>query len=282
MGVLQLLARENYITYNKALARRVGLEAAIVFGELCSKSNLYGDSEFWCLKENIESDTCLSGRAVRLAIQTLQKTGLVSVVKKGIPCKNYYTLHEGVLIDILSSDSKSDTSSGHPKNCKNEDSTGLSGVENDVYSGVKIDTTGDCKNDTAGDIKSDTTFIKNKDKKLKEKINSNAFAKYPIEAGYMANLLLGECQKIDSKFNRTEKQLGVWASDFDKLNRIDGRDWDEIKCVLLWAKSDNFWSANILSAGKFREKYPTLIAQMQRGRNGKPFMANDVYTGEDW
>ena len=87
---------------------------------------------------------------------------------------------------------------------------------------------------------------------------------------------------MDRKFNKTEKQLESWTADFEKLNRIDGREWEEMKLVLRWAKSDNFWSANILSAGKFREKYPTLIAQMQRSRNGRPFMANDVYTGEDW
>lgn len=105
---------------------------------------------------------------------------------------------------------------------------------------------------------------------------------YPSEAVELTGLLLSECQKLDRKFNKTEKQLEAWTADFDKLNRIDGRDWEEMKLVLMWAKSDNFWSANILSAGKFREKYPTLIAQMQRSRNGKPFMANDVYTGEDW
>lgn len=105
---------------------------------------------------------------------------------------------------------------------------------------------------------------------------------YPKEAVEITELLLSECQKTDSKFNKTEKQLDSWKADFEKLNRIDGRDWAEIRQVLLWAKADNFWSANILSAGKFREKYPTLIAQMQRNRKGKPFMSNDVYTGEDW
>ena len=62
----------------------------------------------------------------------------------------------------------------------------------------------------------------------------------------------------------TEKQLQSWASDFDKLNRIDGQGWKDIAAVLDFSQSDPFWQVNILSAGKFRKKYDQLFLKMQR------------------
>ena len=46
MGILQLLAKENYITYHKGLAKKLGVDEAILFGEMCSLTNVYGD-EFY-------------------------------------------------------------------------------------------------------------------------------------------------------------------------------------------------------------------------------------------
>ena len=52
-----------------------------------------------------------------------------------------------------------------------------------------------------------------------------------------------------------------WADAFDKCNRIDGHDWDEIKYVLAFSQDDPFWQANILSGKTFREKYMQLLAK---------------------
>ena len=69
---------------------------------------------------------------------------------------------------------------------------------------------------------------------------------------------------VDQKFSVSDARLEAWAKDIERLQRIDGRSWEEIERVLKWAKHDSFWGANIISGKKFREKYPTLVAQMNR------------------
>lgn len=139
MTVLKLIAQENYITYNKVLAKQMGLEEAIVLGELCSVSNLYEDNEFYCKQSKICEDTCLSERAVRIAIQHLQEMEVIIVTKKGCPCKNYYKINEEKIIELL-------------ENCRT--------------SSVKSDTSRSVKSDTTSTVKSDTTV-----KEFKKEIN---------------------------------------------------------------------------------------------------------------
>lgn len=81
-------------------------------------------------------------------------------------------------------------------------------------------------------------------------------------------LLLAEHRKTDPKFLAAKddrKTAARWAEDVEKLIRIDGRPEAEIREVILWVKTPgNFWLPNIESGKKLREKYPTLLAQMQR------------------
>lgn len=64
----------------------------------------------------------------------------------------------------------------------------------------------------------------------------------------------------------SENQLQSWAQEFDRCNRIDGHPWEEINDVLSFSQSDSFWQQNILSGGKFRKQYITLLAKMNGGK----------------
>ena len=133
MGILQLLARENYIAYHKTLANVIGVDEAILFGELCSMNNMYGD-EFFCEQSKLMNDTCLTEYRIRNALKNLQKANLVSVTKKGLPAKNYYILNEDKLLEMLDSQSTS---------------------------GTKFDSTADTKFDNTCTDSSNSTFNKN-------------------------------------------------------------------------------------------------------------------------
>lgn len=119
MSILNLLSQKDYIAYNKHFAKEVGVDEAIVFGELCSICNIHGE-EFYFEQHRIIEETCLTEYRIRNALKNLQDFGLVSVTKKGLPAKNYYSLNEKVLVEIISRST----------------------------SGTKIDTTGNCKIDT--------------------------------------------------------------------------------------------------------------------------------------
>ena len=134
MGILHLLAKENYITYHKGLAKKLGVDEAILFGEMCSLTNVYGD-EFFCDQEKLMEETCLTEYRVRNAVKTLQEVRLLKVDRKGMPAKNYYTLNEDVLIEMLDL---------HRTCCAN------------------FDTTRDCKFDTT-DVEKEKRSKKEKD-----------------------------------------------------------------------------------------------------------------------
>ena len=101
MTLLKLLGNNGFISYNKDIARNVGVNEAIVFGELCSLADMFAYEEFYFSQEKICNDTGLSKKQVREAIKKLAAIGFVTVTKKGQPCKNWYYLHDKNILKFL-------------------------------------------------------------------------------------------------------------------------------------------------------------------------------------
>ena len=96
----------------------------------------------------------------------------------------------------------------------------------------------------------------------------------PDKALELAHLLATLHKNYDSAYAPSEKHIAAWATDIDKLNRIDKRSYDDIEQVIRWVKTDgNFWLPNIMSGSKLREKFPVLYVQMihpHTSRGGSP------------
>lgn len=94
------------------------------------------------------------------------------------------------------------------------------------------------------------------------------------QAKELASFLFSKCRELDTKFRigKDKETISSWAIDIEKLIRIDKRDFQEIHDVIEWCKTGGcFWSANIQSGKKLREKLPTLVLQMKekpRAKNG--------------
>lgn len=97
----------------------------------------------------------------------------------------------------------------------------------------------------------------------------------PDSTEYMLANYLFECitdnspkeSRIHSLNNgRREATIQSWSAVMDKMLRIDKLRRKSIAEVIAWATSHEFWSRNILSAGKLREKWDVLIMQKQRGK----------------
>ncbi len=63
-----------------------------------------------------------------------------------------------------------------------------------------------------------------------------------------------------------------WAEDINKIFRIDKRTYPQIEYMIRWTQKDSFWSQNILSAAKLRDKFNDLIPKV-RGKNEKTKIA---------
>jgi len=85
----------------------------------------------------------------------------------------------------------------------------------------------------------------------------------PEQAKAMATLLYDlHKSNIDPEYTVPASHLESWASDIEKLNRIDKRGYDEIERIIRIIKTpDNFWAPNIMSGKKLRDKFPTLVAK---------------------
>lgn len=111
MGILQILATDNFITVNRTVASIVGLEAAVIFGELASESNYWSqhnpdaDGWFFSTVENLEKRTFLSAHQQRNAIQRLEEQGWIETEKKGMPARRFIRMKEAEIIKSLNNQS---------------------------------------------------------------------------------------------------------------------------------------------------------------------------------
>ena len=108
MILASLLASSKYIIVNKDLIQILGLNEAIILGELCSEYSYWANTQqledneyFYSTRENIQKNTGINPHFQRIAMKNLEEKGIISTKKKGIPCKTYYKIDEVKVIEYL-------------------------------------------------------------------------------------------------------------------------------------------------------------------------------------
>lgn len=109
---------------------------------------------------------------------------------------------------------------------------------------------------------SNTNEMQRKEKKIKRKEKKDINI-YPQNAVELTHYLI-DLMKQNNPNVKIPASLDKWYDAMDKLERIDKYEYPQIRAVITWCQNDSFWRANILSATKLREKFGTLIMQMQR------------------
>ncbi len=121
MNILSILSNDNFITVNKTIAAEVGLEAAVILGELASeyvywsRCNGLEDGYFYSTIENLEKKTFLSGHNQRIALSILQEKGWIEVSKKGLPAKRYIKIFDDKIMDFFNDKSSKILTTGDEK-----------------------------------------------------------------------------------------------------------------------------------------------------------------------
>jgi len=111
---------------------------------------------------------------------------------------------------------------------------------------------------TPSDFKSDC-INKERNKNVKNDKN-NIFTSDSIECR-LSEFLFKHIRENDPKMK--EPNFQKWAKDINSIIRLDKREPEEIKKVIQWCQESNFWKSNILSPGKLRKQYSTLLIQMK-------------------
>jgi hypothetical protein len=106
------------------------------------------------------------------------------------------------------------------------------------------------------------------DKNVKNDKNTsslqNKFSNSDIE--YILSLELASLMQ-GNKPNVKVGDPQSWAKHFDLMIRRDKRTVEDIRNVMVWSQKDPFWSSNILSAKKLREKFDQLQLKMNQKQN---------------
>ncbi|WP_336791133.1 hypothetical protein [Paenibacillus sp. MMO-177] len=98
-----ILLKDEFLKVNKFLAKRVGLNEAILLSELVFRQhiqNLDNEGMFYCTVETIEDNTTLSKYQQSKAIGTLESHGLISTKTKGLPAKRYFKINEKAITEL--------------------------------------------------------------------------------------------------------------------------------------------------------------------------------------
>lgn len=82
----------------------------------------------------------------------------------------------------------------------------------------------------------------------------------------LSSLLFELIQKNNP--NAKQPNLKAWAKHIDLAMRRDNRTVEDLEDVIEWCQRDSFWSANILSTQKLRDKFDQLYTRMTKAEGG--------------
>lgn len=99
--ILKLIASSSFIAYNKVIAHLIGPIETLVLGELCSLYEYFGNKEFFVTQERLSDNTAVSVKQIRAALEKLALFQIITITKKGVPCKNYYTVNAEKIVELL-------------------------------------------------------------------------------------------------------------------------------------------------------------------------------------
>lgn len=107
--VLSILAQSPGFVVNKSLAKSVGFNAAVLLSVLIDRRNSFQnkgelgiDGSFFNTELSLKEETGLGKFALLAAKRILVARGLINVVKRGLPAKNYYIIHDIKIERLLS------------------------------------------------------------------------------------------------------------------------------------------------------------------------------------
>lgn len=106
-----------------------------------------------------------------------------------------------------------------------------------------------------------------KPKKEKPITSQNAtVAQYSVEVNQLTDLLIKKIKENNP--NAKSPNFNQWCDSIRLILENDGYSFDDVKQMIEFSQSNDFWKSNILSAKKLREKAGTLILQMRREGDG--------------
>ena len=273
----------NHHSFNTAVAEDFGVEKAIILEHFvfwvrknyANRKNIYKDGKAYTYNSAeafAEIFTYFKARKIAELLRQMEADGLIQSIQiHGTDRKKSYTVSDKGWSYYTVQVSDSGMTETEPMDCQDNDAP-LS--ENCIMENTEVRF-------------SSITDIKQTDINTDIVSPVGGQSPKPIEpkAKEMAELLYSLHKQVDQ--NVKKPNIDSWAMDIEKINRLDGRSYEDIEKVIRWAKTPgNFWFANIMSGKKLRMQFSRLYieANKKAGVGRKIVIQNDVYTGDgnDW
>lgn len=95
------LGKHAYWTLNKSLVKSIGLESTLILQHIIDLQDAFEKDEIFQSQPAMAEELGISEYSIKTKIPELIKLELLNVVKKGVPCKNYYSTNDSKIIEIL-------------------------------------------------------------------------------------------------------------------------------------------------------------------------------------
>jgi hypothetical protein len=101
MKLKKFIGNHSYWTLNKELVKKIGLAETLILQHLIDLQENVFEGAFYQQQDRIGEELSLSDWTVKNGIKTLKEAGLIEVVKRGMPSKNYYKVIEKAVVQMI-------------------------------------------------------------------------------------------------------------------------------------------------------------------------------------
>lgn len=155
------LGKNAYWALNKQLVKSIGLEATLILQHIIDLQSVFKKDEIFQSQPDMAKELGITEYAIKNRIVELSKAGLINVIKKGVPAKNYYSINEDKIIEILDKPLDEVKSTDLSVDFENN------GSVDTISTGQSVDLVG------TGDIEIVPTITNNTDKEYKNNNTTN-------------------------------------------------------------------------------------------------------------
>lgn len=189
------IGKTAYWSLNKEMVKSIGLESTLILQHIIDLQELHKRDEVFQSQPDMANELGISEYAVKNKIAELTKAGYINVVKKGVPCKNFYTTNDDKIINILVN------GLDHTK------STGLSVDQFSSYEINGLDNMNSTDKTISNQLTSDTEIVSTISNNTEEECNKNTEVIYTRQM--INNMVEKFADKIDNRFKLNSFMIEV-------------------------------------------------------------------------
>lgn len=101
MRLEDFLSSDAFTMVNKKLAKTIWIGQAIYLQELISQRKRFWMDEFYFTQNSMEDELGITPKTQQRYANDIKDKWLINIVKKWIPARNYYTINDDVIINLL-------------------------------------------------------------------------------------------------------------------------------------------------------------------------------------